>query len=102
MVLTKCGKISDDQAAGSAVTAVLKKTVPVVRKSCDSYHEKAVPAVKKSCDTYHEKAIPAVRESCDSYHEKVVPAIRKSCLLRAVGAFRLLGRSFQHLLYGFC
>ena len=87
MVLTKCGKISDDQAAASIVTAVLKK---------------AVPSIRKSCDNYHEKAIPAVRESCDSYHEKVVPAIRKSCLLRAVGAFRLLGRSFQHLLYGFC
>ena len=102
MVLTKCGKISDDQAAASIVTAVLKKAVPTIRKSCDNYHEKAVPAVRKSCDNYHEKAIPAVRESCDSYHEKVVPAIRKSCLLRAVGAFRLLGRSFQHLLYGFC
>ena len=86
MVLTKCGKISDDQAAASIVTAVLKKAVPTTRKSFDNYHEKAVPAV---------------RESCDSYHEKVVPAIRKSCLLRAVGAFRLLGRSFQHLLYGF-
>ena len=33
----------------SAVTVVLKKTVLVVRKSCDSYHEKAVPAVRKSC-----------------------------------------------------
>ena len=102
LLLAKCGKISNVQAAGSAVTAVLEKAVLAVRKSCDSYHEKAVPAVRKSCDNYHEKAIPAVRESCDSYHEKVVPAIRKSCLLRAVGAFRLLGRSFQHLLYGFC
>ena len=86
LVLTKCGKISDVQTAGSAVTVVLKK---------------AVPAVKKSCDSYHEKAVPAVRKSCDSYHEKAVPAVRKSYLLWAVGAFRLLGRSFQHLLYGF-
>ena len=86
LVLTKCGKISDVQAVGSAVTAVLKK---------------AVPAVKKSYDSYHEKAVPAVRKSCDSYHEKAVSAVRKSYLLWAVGAFRLLGRSFQHLLYGF-
>ena len=69
MVLTKCGKISDVQAVGSAVTAILKEAVPAVRKSCDSYHEKAVPTV------------------------------RKSYLLWAVGAFKLLGRSFQHLLY---
>ena len=64
LVLTKCGKISDVQAAGSAVTTVLKK------------------------------AVPAVRESCDSYHEKAVLAVKKSCLLWAVGAFKLLGRSF--------
>ena len=86
MVLAKCGKISDVQAARSAVTDVLKKVVPAVRKSCDSYHEKAIPVVRKSCDSYHEKAVPTVR---------------KSCLLWAMGAFRLLGRSFQHLLFGF-
>ena len=86
LVLTKCGKISDVQVAGSAVTAVLKKVVLVVRKRCDSYHEKAVPAVRKSCDSYHEKAVPAVR---------------KSYLLWAMGAFKLLGRSFQHLLSRF-
>ena len=80
LVLTKCGKISDVQAAGSAV---LKKVVPTVRKSCDSYHEKAVPAIRKNCDNYHEKVV------------------KKICLLWAVGAFKLLGRSFQHLLYGF-
>ena len=51
------------QAAGSTVTAVLKKAVQTFRKSCDSYHEKAVPAVRKSCDSYHEKAIPTVRKS---------------------------------------
>ena len=101
MVLAKCGKISDVQAARSAVTDVLKKVVPAVRKSCDSYHEKAIPVVRKSCDNYHEKAVPAIRKNCDSYHEKAVPTIRKSCLLWAMGAFRLLGRSFQHLLYGF-
>ena len=72
LVLTKCGKISDVQAAGSAVTAVLKK---------------AVSSVRKSCNSYHEKAIPAVRKSCDSYHEKAVPAVKKSCLLWVVGAF---------------
>ena len=48
LVLAKCGKISNVQAAGSAVTAVLEKAVLVVRKSCDSYHEKAVTAVRKS------------------------------------------------------
>ena len=64
MVLAKCEKISDIQAAGSAVTAVLKKVVPAVRKSCDSYHEKAVPVVRKSCDSYHEKVVPAVRKNC--------------------------------------
>ena len=40
MVLTKCGKISDVQAARSAITVVLKKAVPAVRKNCDSYQEK--------------------------------------------------------------
>ena len=64
LVLVKCEKISNVQVAGSAVTAVLKKAVPTVKKSCDSYHEKAVPAVKKSCDNYHEKAVPIVRKSC--------------------------------------
>ena len=64
MVLTKCEKISDVQAARSVVTAVLKKVVPAVRKSCDSYHEKVVPTVRESCDSYHEKAVPAVRKSC--------------------------------------
>ena len=49
MVLVKCERISNVQVARSAVTAVLKKAVPTVRKSCDSYHEKAVPAVRKSC-----------------------------------------------------
>ena len=49
LVLAKYGKISDVQAAGLVVTAVLKKAVPTVRKSCDSYHEKAVPVVRKSC-----------------------------------------------------
>ena len=67
------------QAVGSAVTAVLKK---------------AVPAVRKSCDSYPEKVVLAVRERCDSYHKKAVLAIRKSYLILAVGAFRLLGRSF--------
>ena len=64
LVLAKCGKISDVQAAGLAVTTVLKKAVPAVRKSCDSYHEKAVPAARKSCDNYHEKAVAAIRKSC--------------------------------------
>ena len=64
MVLVKCGKISNVQAAGSAIIVVLKKAVPAVRKSCDSYHEKGVPTVRKSCDSYHEKAVLAVRKSC--------------------------------------
>ena len=98
LVLTKCKKFNDVQAAGSTV---LKKVVLAVRKNCDNYHEKAVPAIRKSCDSYHEKAVPAIRKNCDSYHEKIVPTVRKSYLLWAVGAFRLLGRSFQHLLYGF-
>ena len=71
LVLTKCEKISDVQVAGLPVIAVLKK------------------------------AVPAVRKNCDSYHEKTIPVVRKSCLLWVVGAFRLMGRSFQHLLYGF-
>ena len=49
LVLAKCGKNSNAQAVGSAVTAVLKKAVPAVKKSYDSYHEKAVPVVRKSC-----------------------------------------------------
>ena len=49
LVLAKCGKIGDVQVDGSAVTVVLKKAIPAVRKSCDSYHEKAVPTVRKSC-----------------------------------------------------
>ena len=51
-------------AVGSAVTTILKKVVPAVRKSCDSYHEKAIPTVKKNYDNYHEKAVPAVRKIC--------------------------------------
>ena len=57
LVLVKCGKISNAQAIGSAVTTVLKKVVPVVRKSCNSYHEKAVLAIRKSCNSYHETAV---------------------------------------------
>ena len=49
LVLDKYEKISNVQAAKSAVTAVLKKAISAVRKSCDSYHEKAIPAVRKSC-----------------------------------------------------
>ena len=60
LVLAKCGKISDVQADGSTVTAVLKRDVPTVRKSCDNYHEKTAPAVRKSCDNYHEKAVAVV------------------------------------------
>ena len=48
LVLAKCGKISDVQAAGSAVTAVLKKVVPVVKKNCNNYHKKAVLAIRKA------------------------------------------------------
>ena len=62
--LAKCGKFSDVQATGSAVTAILKKAIPIVSKSCDNYHEKVVPAVRKSCDGYHEKAVSTVRKSC--------------------------------------
>ena len=43
--------------------------------------KRVVPAVRKSCESYHEKVVAAVRESCESYNEKAVPAIRKSCLL---------------------
>ena len=64
LVLVKCERISNVQVAGSVVTAVLKKAVLAVKKSCDSYHEKAVPAVKKICDNYHEKAVPIVRKNC--------------------------------------
>ena len=64
LVLAKCGKVSDVHAAGSAVTAILKKAVPAVNKSCDNYHEKVVPAVRKSCDSYHEKPVSAVKKSC--------------------------------------
>jgi len=60
LVLAKCGKISNVQAAGLAVTAVLKKAVLAVKKSYDSYHEKAVPAVRKNCDNYHETTVTAV------------------------------------------
>ena len=60
LVLAKCGKISNVQAVGSAITAVLKKVVPTVKKSCDSYDEKTILAVKKSCDNYHETAVIAV------------------------------------------
>ena len=49
MVLAKCGKISNVQAARSVGIAILKKVVTAVRKSYDSYHEKAVQTVKKSC-----------------------------------------------------
>ena len=60
LVLAKCGKISDVQAEGLAVTAILKRAIPTVRKSCDNYHEKAARAIRKSCDSYHEKAVATV------------------------------------------
>ena len=50
LVLAKYGKINNAQVAVLAVTAVLKKAIPTIRKSCDSYHE-------KSCDSYHEKKL---------------------------------------------
>ena len=75
LVLAKCGKISNAQAAGSAVTAILKKAVLVVRKNCDSYYEKVVTAVRKSCDNYHEKAVPDVKKNCDGYNETTVTAV---------------------------
>ena len=80
----------------------MKRVVLAVRKSGDSYHEKAVPVVRKSYNSYHEKVVPAVRESRDSYHDNAVQAVGKSYLLSAVGAFRFLVRSLQHLLYRFC
>ena len=57
LVLAKYGKINNAQVAVLAVTAVLKKAIPTIRKSCDSYHE-------KSCDGYHEKSCPSCQESC--------------------------------------
>ena len=52
LVLAKCGKISNAQAAGStvtafriAVTAVLKKLSQLSGKSCDSYPKTTVTAV---------------------------------------------------------
>ena len=45
------------QAAGSAVTAVLKKAILVVRKSCDNYHEKAVIAIMKKLSQLSGKAV---------------------------------------------
>ena len=38
-------KINHVKATGSTVTSVLKKVVPTIRKSCDSYHETVVTAV---------------------------------------------------------
>ena len=55
------------QAARSTVTAVLKKAVPTVRKSCDSYYEKVVPAVRKSCLLWAE--INEVRWVLSDYWE---------------------------------
>ena len=64
LVLAKCGNINNAQADGSAITTILKKVVPAVRKSCDDSHEKAIPVVKKSCPSYQEKLSPAIRKSC--------------------------------------
>ena len=57
LVLAKCGKISNVHVARSVIIVVLKKNVPTIRKSCDSYHEKAVPAVKKSVTTIMRQLI---------------------------------------------
>ena len=83
LVLAKCGKISDVQAIGSAITVVLKKAVLVVRKNCDNYHEKVVPAIRKSCDSYHEKAVPAVKKSYPNCQVKLF-ALGKSKKVRWV------------------
>ena len=77
LVLAKCGKISNTQVAMSTVTTVLKKVVPAVKKSYDSYHEK----------------------SCPSCQEKLF-ALGKS-KKGQMGDFRLLGEVIHHLLYGF-
>ena len=55
LVLVKYGKNSNVHVAGSAVTVVLKKAIPAVRKSCDSYHEKAVPVSRKAMTAIMKK-----------------------------------------------
>ena len=60
LVLPKCGKISNAQAAGSAVTAILKKAVPTVKKSCNNYHEKAVTTIMKKLSQMSGKAMMAI------------------------------------------
>ena len=76
LVLVKCGKINDVQAAGSAVTAVLKRLFQLLRK--------AVTTIMKNLSQLSGKTV------CFGQKQK-----------GQMGDFRLLGEVIQHLLYGF-
>ena len=91
LVLAKCGKISNAQAARSTVTAVLKrlsqlsgKVVAVIMKKLSQLSGKAVTAIMKKLSQLSRKAV--------CYGQKP---------MRSDGCFQTVGEDIQHLLDGF-
>ena len=76
LVLAKCGKISNVQAAESAVIAILKTLFQLSRK--------AVTAIMKKLSQLSRKAV--------CYGQKP---------MRSDGCFQTVGEDIQHLLDGF-
>ena len=75
-------------AAGSTVTAVMKKHVPTVRKSYDSYHEKlsqlsgkAVTAIMKKLSQLSRKVMTAIMKKLSQLSGKTVCFGQKPMML---------------------
>ena len=64
LVLAKYGKISDVQAARSAVTAVLKRLFQLLRKAVTTIMKKLSQLSGKTVTAIMKKAILAVKKSC--------------------------------------
>ena len=69
-------------AAGSTITAVMKKHVPTVRKSYDSYHEKL--------SQLSGKAVTAIMKKLFQLSGKAVCFGQKS--MRSDGCFQIAGK----------
>ena len=63
-------KINNTQAAGSAVITVLKKAVPAIKKSCDSYYEKKLSQLSR-------KVVTAIMKKLSQLLGKVMTAIMR-------------------------
>ena len=91
LVLAKCGKISNAQAAGSTVTAVLKRLFQLSGK--------AVIAIMKKLSQLLGKAVIAIMEKLSQLSGKAICFRQKP--MRSDGCFQTAGEDIQHLLDGF-